>query len=328
MVRLRGIPPHRLAAYLSIGMALEVSAYPKPGNVHRLRDFRDTKFEDFIIAATFSQYHFLKGILRGIRIRRGIVGKVVFGDLIKGIVRDSIRISGGGNTSLGTSLLLTPLSITLGYLHDINTDVELSEIPKAATELLREFSTSFDTIRFYEAIRIAKPGDVKVDANLSDIPQRYRINVWDPDYVSKILGGNVTLWEMLRYSAVRDLNSDEVVNEYPRVLSLVNFLSSRLDAHGDWNRAVVEAFLMQLSREYDTFILKKHGVDVARYVSERAGELFNYCLSSDWHNCYRKLLTFDDELHLKYVNPGSTADLIATAISLYALTRRTNVIRR
>ena len=327
MVRLRRIPPHRLAVYLSIGMALEVSAYPKPGNVHRLRDFRDTKFEDFIIAATFSQYHFLKGILRGIRIRRGIVGKVVFGDLIKGVVRDSIRISGGGNTSLGTSLLLTPLSIALGYLHDINTDVELSEIPKAATELLREFSTSFDTISFYEAIRMAKPGDVKV-ANLSDIPQRYRINAWDPDYVSKILDGNVTLWEIFHYSAVRDLNSDEVVNGYPRVLNLVNFLSSRLDIHGDWNRAVVEAFLMQLSREYDTFILKKHGVVIARYVSERAGELFNYCLSNEWHGCYRKLLMFDDELHLKDVNPGSTADLIATAISLYVLTRRTNVIRR
>jgi|MonGeyMetagenome_1017769.scaffolds.fasta_scaffold09316_2 Triphosphoribosyl-dephospho-CoA synthetase len=328
MVRLGKTPLHRLAAYLSVGMALEVSAYPKPGNVHRLRDFRDTKFEDFIIAATFSQHHFLRGILRGVRIRRGIVGRVVFGDLIRGVVRDSIRIGGGGNTSLGTSLLLTPLSIALGYLHNLDEDVGLNEITNTATELLQRFSTSLDTVRFYEAIRIAKPGDVKINADLNYIPQRYRINVWDPDYASKILGGNVTLWEILHYSAVRDMNSNEVVSGYPRVLNLVNFISSRMNAHGDWNRAVVEAFLMQLSREYDTFILKKHGVDVARYVSERARELFNYCLSSDWHDCYGRLLVFDHELHLKNVNPGSTADLIATAISLYALERGTNVIRR
>jgi triphosphoribosyl-dephospho-CoA synthase len=328
MVRLGKTPLHRLAAYLSVGMALEVSAYPKPGNVHRLRDFRDTKFEDFIIAATFSQHHFLRGILRGVRIRRGIVGRVVFGDLIRGVVRDSIRISGDGNTSLGTSLLLTPLSIALGYLHNLDEDVGLNEITNTVTELLQRFSTSLDTVRFYEAIRIAKPGDVKINADLNYIPQRYRINVWDPDYASKILGGNVTLWEILHYSAVRDMNSNEVVSGYPRVLNLVNFISSRMNAHGDWNRAVVEAFLMQLSREYDTFILKKHGVDVARYVSERARELFNYCLSSDWHDCYGRLLVFDHELHLKNANPGSTADLIATAISLYALERGTNVIRR
>ncbi len=32
----------------SLAALLEVSAYPKPGNVHRLKDFPDTKYEHFL----------------------------------------------------------------------------------------------------------------------------------------------------------------------------------------------------------------------------------------------------------------------------------------
>ena len=33
-----------------ISSALEVSGYPKPGNVHRTRDYDDMVFEDFVIS--------------------------------------------------------------------------------------------------------------------------------------------------------------------------------------------------------------------------------------------------------------------------------------
>ncbi len=39
-----------IAKIAQIASALEVSGYPKPGNVHRTRDFEDMEFEDFIIS--------------------------------------------------------------------------------------------------------------------------------------------------------------------------------------------------------------------------------------------------------------------------------------
>ena len=40
----------KIAQIAQIASALEVSGYPKPGNVHRTRDFDDMEFEDFIIS--------------------------------------------------------------------------------------------------------------------------------------------------------------------------------------------------------------------------------------------------------------------------------------
>ena len=39
-----------IAKIAQIASALEVSGYPKPGNVHRTRDYDDMVFEDFIIS--------------------------------------------------------------------------------------------------------------------------------------------------------------------------------------------------------------------------------------------------------------------------------------
>ena len=41
---------NEIAKIAQIASALEVSGYPKPGNVHRTRDFDDMEFEDFVIS--------------------------------------------------------------------------------------------------------------------------------------------------------------------------------------------------------------------------------------------------------------------------------------
>ncbi|MHC1580300.1 MAG: triphosphoribosyl-dephospho-CoA synthase, partial [Methanopyraceae archaeon] len=40
-----------IAASLTLGALLEVSGWPKPGNVHRTRDHDDTRFEHFLASA-------------------------------------------------------------------------------------------------------------------------------------------------------------------------------------------------------------------------------------------------------------------------------------
>ena len=42
--------PNEIAKMAQIASALEVSGYPKPGNVHRTRDYSDMVFEDFVIS--------------------------------------------------------------------------------------------------------------------------------------------------------------------------------------------------------------------------------------------------------------------------------------
>ena len=42
--------PNEIAKIAQIASALEVSGYPKPGNVHRTRDYDDMVFEDFVIS--------------------------------------------------------------------------------------------------------------------------------------------------------------------------------------------------------------------------------------------------------------------------------------
>ena len=46
-----------IAKIAQIASALEVSGYPKPGNVHRTRDYDDMVFEDFVISGIVIGIH-------------------------------------------------------------------------------------------------------------------------------------------------------------------------------------------------------------------------------------------------------------------------------
>ena len=43
---------------LELAILLEVSAHPKPGNVHRTADFRETRYEHFLASAVAVAPHF------------------------------------------------------------------------------------------------------------------------------------------------------------------------------------------------------------------------------------------------------------------------------
>lgn len=309
------------AIYLSLGMALEVSAYPKPGNVHRLHDFIDIRFEDFIISALASQQFFLRGIIRGRKISKGVKLKKVYGDIIRNIVKESMNISGGGNTNLGTSLLLVPLSIALGYLHDmIERDVALQELITTTLTLLRQVSTVDDAIEYYKVVRIIAPSYIKTTDSTGNLP-----NVWDPRYAEKIRSNNVRLWDVIMESSKRDLNSREIVQGYSRSIELMLYLHNRLKEHKDWNRAVVETYIYQLSKEEDPVVIRKFGFNVAYKVRKRAEEIIQ-CIDN-WSICKERIINFDEELYNQKINPGSTADLIAVSVSLYAIWKQKDILR-
>lgn len=310
------------AERLALGIALEASAFPKPGNVHRFRDFSDTIYEDFIVTSVVAVEPLYRGIRRGYRYHSNLRNlSVVYGDLILGIVSKSRAVSGGGNTCLGTALMLAPISIALGYILALEKRIDVQLILQSACRLLEEFSTPLDAVYFYKAIRAAAPSYIRRSDETGPYP-----NVWDRRYREILIGSQTRLWDILSYSGMFDIVARDVVECYSRAYRLSRYLSERLKAHGIWNRAVVEAYLYQLSSDVDTLVVRKHGYEVVTEIKEKAGELLAECELS-WSSCLTKLVQLDNEMASKGINPGSTADIVATAISLYAISRPNRILR-
>ena len=79
-------------------MILEVSGTPKPGNIDRDHDYKDTKYEDFLASAVGVYPVMEKACREG-----GI------GSLIQEASAESVLWQGGGNTHFGAYILLFPL---------------------------------------------------------------------------------------------------------------------------------------------------------------------------------------------------------------------------
>ncbi len=305
-------------ALISSSISLEVSAYPKPGNVHRLSDHVDKLFEDFVVAGHVAHGWIRRGVLRGYR---GSYGKYLVGDVIYGMVRESMEVAGSSNTILGIAILLSPLSIALGKCLREGI-VRASRAASVAREVLEKSSTAFDSIALYRAIRHASPSYIRRSDRTSGPP-----NVWSKSYRREILEGNYRLWEVLVASSSVDVVSREVVEEYPRSLKAAGYLGNRLNIHGNWNRAVVETYLLILSEDVDTLVSRKHGVSVAEEVKERAGSVLSEVeeAGEDW---FKQVVELDKDLRARGINPGSAADITAAAIALHNIDCRKGILRK
>ncbi|MEM1644433.1 MAG: triphosphoribosyl-dephospho-CoA synthase [Ignisphaera sp.] len=313
------------AEKLAIGLALEVSAFPKPGNVHRLRDFEDVIYEDFIATAVLAVEPLYRGIRRGYRYGSNGLNKlnVVYGDIVYEMVKMSMTISGGGNTCLGSALLLSPLSIALGktIASTDEASINVEYILREACNLFKECSTILDAVYFYKAVRTANPSYIK----RSDITGNFP-NVWSKRYRQELIKRKLRLWDIVKYSSNYDIVAKEIVDCYSRSYTISKYILNRLKYHGIWNRAIVEAYLYQLSRELDTLVLRKNGIEVAQKVKEEAEVILKLCEKS-WVECFEKLKKFDEELASLKANPGSTADIVVSAISIYSLSRKRGLFR-
>lgn len=300
---------------LSIGPALEVSAYPKPGNVHRLRDFEDTRFEDFIITSHILAYVLRLGIVRGMRCS---FTRVTVGDLIYRAVKMSKDIHGGGNTCLGTATLLTPISLAIGFRRSIE---EIKNILTTATNIVREYSSVLDTIYFYKAIRYVKPSYLKRTDDTKGYP-----NVYSRNYILEIKRSNLRFYKLLSESSRFDIVSKEVVKGYPITQEALEFLESKLREGIDWNYAVIDTYLYLLSKYDDTLVIRKFGFNTMKFIARRAEDILRSGGSSSSEG-YKQLIKLDKLLGSKGINPGAIADIVATTISLYSLKTRRSIIR-
>ena len=88
-----------------ISSALEVSGYPKPGNVHRTRDYDDMVFEDFVIS----------GIVIGDAIREACTDVDVENPKLGKCIFDAVKETDRwihNNTNLGIVMMTTPIAVS------------------------------------------------------------------------------------------------------------------------------------------------------------------------------------------------------------------------
>jgi len=297
---------------LELAMLLEVSA-SKPGNVTFATDFEKTKVEHFLASAVAASVWFEEAARRGILVqnKKLNVSDVGMGNIIKECVADINSWQKGGNTLLGTVILLIPIAVAAGMTPiDESFGFDLVRL-RENLRLAVESTTADDAVHLYEAIEVAKP------SGLGEAPD---LDVAHVASKARILEENVSLLAVFKIAASYDNICFEWVRNYPITFDLAYpFLKDQLE-QGDLNAAVVHTFLKILSEHSDTFIARKAGVEKARAVSLEAKMALELGGLGNLEG-RKRILKFDRNLRESgnLLNPGTTADLTGAALALCTL---------
>jgi triphosphoribosyl-dephospho-CoA synthase len=301
-----------IAAALQLALLLEVGAYPKPGNVHRTRDFQHTKFEHFLASTVALAPHFRLAAIRGRRFANGLGKRVdlAIGERIKRAVEACSRWQQGGNTSLGSILLLIPIAYAAG-MASRGSVLGATEIRKNLRKVVRQ-TTSADAVDTYRAISHASPGGI------GKVPE---LDVNDKNSIMEIRKRNLSLLDVFRISAKYDAISSEWVNDFSVTFDIgLPFLMQELRVTGDINVAVVDTYLRILSQVPDTLVARKQGIRKAREISLRSKRVLDK--GGMKTPTGRRLVEQMDEALQRSdhrSNPGTTADLTASTLSVLML---------
>jgi triphosphoribosyl-dephospho-CoA synthase len=297
---------------LELAILLEVSA-DKPGNVNLTSSFEGTTCQHFLASAVAAGPSLREEAYRGglVAENKIEIGEVGLGQLIKTCVSDVNAWQHGGNTILGTIMLFAPIAVAAGMTSTHkNYHFEFSVLRKNI-DLVVKSTTARDSVHLYEAVDIANP------SGLNDAPD---LDVTDPNSKERLLKENVTLFEVFKIASAYDDIGVEWVNNYPVTFDLAYpYLMDQLKSK-PLNTAVVHTFLKILSERPDTFIARKVGKEKAAEVSSDAKAILALGgLETDRGK--KSLQEFDKKLRLSQnkCNPGTTADLTATALALCTL---------
>jgi len=154
---------------LELAILLEAGAH-KPGNVSVLANFEKTRYEHFLASAVAAASSFESGARRGIAAHKGKmkIADVGVGNIIKNCVADIEAWQHGGNTLLGTVILLSPMAVAAGMtLAEGSFNVGSF---RKNLKLVVESTTPVDAVNLYAAIEIAKPSGLgkTPDLDLND----------------------------------------------------------------------------------------------------------------------------------------------------------------
>jgi triphosphoribosyl-dephospho-CoA synthase len=301
----------QISQCLELAILLEASA-DKPGNVNRTAGFQGTRYEHFLASAVALSVPFELAAETGFRVSEGKINvdQVEIGRTIEDCVKEIRVWQHGGNTLLGSIIMLSPLAVAAGMTNHADYGPEMSHLRKNL-RLVVESTTPRDAVNVYEAIRTASPG------GLGKSPE---LDVNDPASMDRILNERITLCQVFRIAEKYDRLCAEWTNNYPITFDLARpALLEQLDKHKNLDDAIVYTFLKVLAQYPDTLIARKTNTKKAKQVSNTAKQILK--LGFDTPKAKKKLRQFDTQLRKSsnQLNPGTTADITATALALILL---------
>lgn len=315
-----------IAKAAQLAALLEVSGWPKPGNVHRTADLYDTRYEHFLASAVAIGSAVRKVAMRGVRVGKGDikVSEIGLGKYVKQMISDIKSWHRGGNTHLGVSLLFIPLAAAAGKTYTETGKIGTQRLRKNVEKVMR-LSTPFDAAEVYDAILM-----VSTAQELGQVRRGVAPDLYNKDARGRLLRDNISLYDAMATASGWDTLASEWVTGmkitfavgYPTFLEVFQKL-------GDINTATVHTFLTILSKYPDTFIARKVGLKEAsnikkaveigkrktRWISERAEEILKLGGLTTREGC-EALHEFDRVLQETRgeLNPGTTADLTAATL--------------
>lgn len=313
---------HDVMVKAQFAALLEVSAYPKPGNVHRFRDRWGKKFEHFVAGSVAIGPTVKEAFARGYRAwLRGDLSSIRIGKLIEKAVKHQVKAHSAGNTHLGVIMLFIPIASSLPTWIAGSSDV--TDVGEATLKVLKA-TTPMDAAALMSSIKLARPSGLgRPPKGLPDALRKQRISM--------------TLYEILEASSRWDGVAEELVSGLKMSLKVgLPSLIETFEETKDLNIAIVHCFLRILSHKPDTLIARnvglakapnaaidkavKLGMEEAKRISRKAKEVLEAGGLTTSEG--RKLIEhLDEELEVKgpAYNPGTTADLTATSIFLALL---------
>jgi len=259
----------------------EVSA-PKPGNVNLISDGHNMQVADFIKSA--------HAIAPALTIKNASVGERI----LKAIqaTQDVVNC----NTNLGIVLLFAPLCAAIEQCD------KFSDLPQHLARTLNNLSIE-DAKTCYQAIRLAHAGGLGsvADQDINHIP-------------------TVSLLQAMNEAKERDSIAAQYLNNYHDIFNIgLEKLTDSINCGESVEWATTFAYLCLLSSIPDTLIGRKQGQRTAQMVTDKAQDFIRKSGEIKGLKSFSsELNSWDKELKGDAINPGTTADLTATALLLRA----------
>ncbi|MFH1328025.1 MAG: triphosphoribosyl-dephospho-CoA synthase [Candidatus Bathyarchaeota archaeon] len=306
----------QIAIAAQLAILLEVSGYPKPGNIHRLHDFEDTKYEHFVASGIAIGPLLKKIATQGAKVGLNLINprQIGIGKLIKDCIKNANEWHHGRNTILGLAALIAPLTAGAGITLAKCGRMSLNQIRRNTAIVMRS-STVQDAIDFYDAVKNAGPGGLK-RSHAKDAP-----NVHNVHAKKELKKKNLTLYDIMNDCASYDDICKEWTSNMNTTFKLgYPTLTRTFRKFRDINIATVHTFLTILSSRPDTLITRKTNLNTslaickeARNVLEKGGLT---TVSGE-----KSLKKLDRNLRKRgnALNPGTTADLTAASLMVAIL---------
>lgn len=293
---------------LTLASLLELAGWPKPGNIHRTKDFKDTRFEHFlagIVAIQPDFREFCERIYHLPIVDDGDFSLIELGVFFTKAVKSMLKWQSGGNVLLGHILILAPLAATAIICLKTNQN-DLFSFKKYLGEII-DSATVDDTENLFQAIKLCNPGGLG-KINKYDITEESSLN--------QIHADQITLKKIFEYSKDYDLISQEYSTRFNIILNEgLPYFFKIFKVNKDINIATVNTFLFLLSKHPDTLIIRKSGKDFAMYVLKSASQIIKYGgISSSKGLKLTNELDKELQKHKGKLNPGTTADLVSGII--------------